>query len=60
VAAVRESWLQSLLGSEQSVLAEADGTGHAGNFAQIAVPSGTPRGSVVAVTPHAIEAGLLR
>ena len=60
VAAVRETWLQGLIGTEQSVLAEADGTGHAGNFARVALPTGTPRGAVVAVTPQAIEAGLLK
>ena len=60
VAAIRETWLQGLLGSEQSVLAEADGTGHAGNFARVALPAGTPRGAVVAVTPRTIEAGLLK
>jgi len=60
VAAVRETWLQGLLGREHAVLAEADGTGHAGNFARIALPAGTPRGAVVAVTPRAIEAGLLK
>jgi threonylcarbamoyladenosine tRNA methylthiotransferase MtaB len=60
VAAVRETWLQGLLGRELSVLAEADGTGHAGNFARVALPAGTARGSVVAVTPRAIEAGLLK
>jgi threonylcarbamoyladenosine tRNA methylthiotransferase MtaB len=60
VAAVRETWLQGLIGTEQSVLAEADGTGHAGNFARVAVPAGTPRGAVVAVTPQTIEAGLLK
>ena len=60
VADVRRTWLESLLGREQSVLAEADGTGHSGNFARIATPAGTPRGAIVAVTPRAIEAGLLR
>jgi threonylcarbamoyladenosine tRNA methylthiotransferase MtaB len=60
VAAVREAWLHGLLGHEQSVLAEADGTGHAGNFARVTVPTETPRGAIVAVTPRAIEAGLLR
>ena len=60
VAGVRAAWLGSLLGREQSVLAEADGTGHAGNFARIALPAGTPRGAIVAVTPRTIEAGLLK
>jgi threonylcarbamoyladenosine tRNA methylthiotransferase MtaB len=60
VARVRETWLESLLGRELSVLAETDGTGHAGNFARVAVPAGTAPGTVVAVTPGTIEAGLLR
>jgi threonylcarbamoyladenosine tRNA methylthiotransferase MtaB len=60
VAAVREAWLAGLIGSPLSVLAEADGTGHAGNFARVAVPGGTPRGTIVAVTPRRLEQGLLR
>jgi threonylcarbamoyladenosine tRNA methylthiotransferase MtaB len=60
VAAVREPWLESLVGRALRVLAEADGTGHADNFARVAVPVGTARGAVVAVTPDRVEAGLLR
>jgi threonylcarbamoyladenosine tRNA methylthiotransferase MtaB len=60
VAAVRENWLQGLLGQRLDVLAEGDGTGHAGNFARVAVPEGTPRGAVVAIVPAALEHGLLR
>jgi threonylcarbamoyladenosine tRNA methylthiotransferase MtaB len=60
VAAVRLEWLHSLLGREQSVVAESDGTGHAGNFARVAVPAGTPAGQVVTVTPHALEGGVLQ
>jgi threonylcarbamoyladenosine tRNA methylthiotransferase MtaB len=59
-AAVRHAWLAGLIGSELSVLAEADGTGHAGNFARVALPTGTLRGTIVAVTPRALEQGLLR
>lgn len=59
VAAVRADWLGSLLGRELMVLAESDGTGHAGNFARAAVPDGVARGTIVAVTPHRIEEGLL-
>jgi threonylcarbamoyladenosine tRNA methylthiotransferase MtaB len=59
VAEVRESWLRSLLGRPVSVLAEADGTGHAANFARIAVPPGTPRGATVSITPTRLEEGLL-
>jgi len=59
VAEVREAWLAGLIGSELSVLAESDGTGHAGNFARVAVP-GTPAGAIVAVTPGTVEQGMLR
>src|SRR5690606_30449738 len=38
VAALRGRWLESLVGGELSVLAESGGTGHAGNFAPVAVP----------------------
>jgi threonylcarbamoyladenosine tRNA methylthiotransferase MtaB len=57
---VRAAWLAGLVGSELSVLAEADGTGHAGNFARVALPTGTPRGAIVAVTPRALHQGLLQ
>ena len=59
-AEVRNGWLHSLLGQRQSVLAEKDGTGHAPNFARLAVPQGTVPGTVVELTPTAIEAGLLQ
>jgi threonylcarbamoyladenosine tRNA methylthiotransferase MtaB len=59
VAAVREAWQRSLIGQALSVVAEADGTGHAGNFARVALPAGTVRGSVLTVTPNRIEEGLL-
>lgn len=60
VAAVRQAWLESLLGREQSVLAEVGGTGHAANFARVAVAEGIAPGSILAVTPRTLEAGLLR
>lgn len=59
VAEVRETWLESLLGTPQTVLAESDGTGHAETFARVAVPTGTARGATVTVTPTRIEKGLL-
>ena len=58
--AVRRAWLASLIGQPLEVLAEADGTGHAPNFARIAVPAGTARGSLVTVAPRAVDEGLLR
>jgi threonylcarbamoyladenosine tRNA methylthiotransferase MtaB len=60
VAAVREPWLAALVGQPLSVLAEADGTGHAGNFARVAVPDNVPPGAIVAVTPARVEGALLR
>ena len=60
VAEARDAWLAGLIGSELSVLAESDGTGHAGNFARVAVPPGTPAGAIVAVTPGTVEQGMLR
>jgi threonylcarbamoyladenosine tRNA methylthiotransferase MtaB len=59
VAKVRGDWLTSLLGRELSVLAESDGTGHAENFARVAVPLAAP-GTVTTVTPGAVVQGLLQ
>jgi threonylcarbamoyladenosine tRNA methylthiotransferase MtaB len=59
-AAVRADWLRSLIGEELSVLAEAGGTGHAANFAPVAVPPGTLRGAIVTAIPRTIEQGVLR
>ena len=60
VAQRRSRWLESLVGTPQAVLAEADGTGHAENFARVALPDRTPRGALVTVTPTALSEGLLR
>jgi threonylcarbamoyladenosine tRNA methylthiotransferase MtaB len=60
VADVRERWLRSLIGTPLPVLAEADGTGHAGNFARVAVPQGTPRGAILQLTPTGLAEGVLR
>lgn len=56
----RSKWLETLVGKPQAVLAEADGTGHAENFARMALPEGTPRGALVTITPKEISEGLLR
>ena len=58
-AQVRSDWLRSLVGRPLAVLAEADGTGHAENFARVMVRAGTPRGAIVTVTPARLEEGLL-
>lgn len=59
LARVRAVWLQAHVGQQLPVLAEADGTGHAPDFARVAVPSGTPAGRVVMVRPSRIMEGLL-
>jgi threonylcarbamoyladenosine tRNA methylthiotransferase MtaB len=56
----RTKWLEGLVGTPQTVLAEADGTGHAENFARAVLPTGTPRGALVTVTPSKLTEGLLR
>jgi threonylcarbamoyladenosine tRNA methylthiotransferase MtaB len=59
-ADVRRNWLRSLVGRPLSVVAEADGTGHAENFARVALPAGTARGTVLTVTPTKLQEGLLQ
>ena len=59
VAALRGRWLESLVGGELSVLAESGGTGHAGNFAPVAVPEATSPGTILPVTPRAVKQGVL-
>ncbi len=59
VSEIRQGWLQSLVGQELSVLAEAGGTGHAENFAGVILPEGTPRGTILSITPREVAKGLL-
>lgn len=59
VAAERAQWLASLVGKTLQVLAERDGTGHAPNFARVALPPGTTAGTIVTHTPTRIVEGLL-
>lgn len=59
VTEVREQWLQDLVGQELTVLAEADGTGHAENFATVILPEGTRRGTILSITPREVVKGLL-
>ncbi len=59
VSDVRTAWLQEQLGKPLQVLAEKDGTGHAENFARVALPSGTEPGTIVTITPTRIVEGLL-
>ncbi len=60
VRRINMDWLTSQLGRPQSVLAEADRTGHAGNFSRFALPAGVAAGELIAITPTEIEEGLLR
>lgn len=60
VAKARAAWLAGLVGEPLHVLTESDGTGYAENFARVKLPQGTPRGTIVTVTPTAIEEGLLK
>jgi threonylcarbamoyladenosine tRNA methylthiotransferase MtaB len=59
VADVRAKWLKSLVGSPLQVLAEKDGSGYAENFARVKLPADTPAGTIVTITPTAIEEGML-
>lgn len=59
VAKVRADWLATLVDKPLQVLAERDGTGYSPQFARVALPIGTPRGSIVTVTPTTLEDNLL-
>ena len=59
VSAVRTDWLGSLVGRPLSVLAEADGTGHAENFARVALPPAIGRGRIARIVPSHLKEGLL-
>ena len=59
VAEIRTAWLAGLVGKPLQVLAERDGTGHAENFARVALSPGTKPGSIVKITPTRIVEGLL-
>lgn len=56
----RDEWLHSLIGREQQVLAEKDGTGYGPSFARVAVPEGNAAGRIVNITPTKLEEGLLQ
>lgn len=59
IGAIRHAWLAAQVGTNLSVLAEADGTGHAENFARVRLPLGVTRGEIVPVVPNIIEEGML-
>jgi threonylcarbamoyladenosine tRNA methylthiotransferase MtaB len=60
VGEVRQGWLASLVGQQQAVLAEGDGTGHTASFARFALPCGTRRGEVLFLTPTHVAEGILQ
>ncbi|MEO6040286.1 MAG: MiaB/RimO family radical SAM methylthiotransferase [Croceibacterium sp.] len=60
IAAVRGEWLARLVGEPLAVLAERGGTGYAANFARVALPASTAPGTLVTVTPTALDGGVLR
>ena len=59
VAIQRDTWLKTLFGKPATVLAERDGTGHAGHFATYRVPEGVAAGSLISCTPTRIIEGIL-
>lgn len=59
VAALREAWLQTLVGKPLSILTEGDGTGYSPNFARVTAPAGTPKGTVLTITPQSSAKGIL-
>ncbi|HMO68701.1 MAG TPA: tRNA (N(6)-L-threonylcarbamoyladenosine(37)-C(2))-methylthiotransferase MtaB, partial [Novosphingobium sp.] len=59
VARERAGWLAAHIGQSLEVLAERDGTGHAPDFARVALPPGTAAGALIAITPTRIVEGLL-
>ena len=59
VAIQRRSWLASLIGQRQRVLAEADGAGHAENFAPVRLPPGVRAGEMFEFTPQRLDGEML-
>ena len=58
--AQRQTWLQSLIGSTQSVLVERNGlTGHAENFAPVRFDTPQPPSSITCATITGLENGVL-
>lgn len=57
----KQAWLQSLVGSRQDVLVEADGfSGHAPNFAAVTFDTAQRRGDIVSMTIAGVADGHLR
>lgn len=60
VSKVRKRWLESLVGSELSILIERDGSGYSESFARVAVPADANPGTILNMRPTGINEGLLR
>jgi threonylcarbamoyladenosine tRNA methylthiotransferase MtaB len=59
-AARRAAWLDSLIGTRQSILVERPGDrGHAGNFAEVRLPDTAPIGSILQVDITEVTDGTL-
>ena len=56
----RNAWLDGLIGTPLSVLAESEGAGYAGNFARVAVSAGISRGTITQITPTRRDGAMLR
>ncbi|MBB4858566.1 threonylcarbamoyladenosine tRNA methylthiotransferase MtaB [Novosphingobium chloroacetimidivorans] len=59
VAEQRARWLAGLVGRPISVLAERGQTGHSREFAPVRLPSGTPAGTLLSLTPCRVVEGML-
>ena len=59
VRKTRETWLQTMVDTPLSVLAEGDGTGYAENFARVTLPVGSARGTILSVKPSKLSEGIL-
>ena len=55
----RAGWLQSLVGTPLSVLAERGGTGHSAEFAPVRLAADATAGALLSVTPRRVAEGIL-
>ncbi|MEL7444456.1 MAG: tRNA (N(6)-L-threonylcarbamoyladenosine(37)-C(2))-methylthiotransferase MtaB, partial [Pseudomonadota bacterium] len=60
VSEQRHAWLKQHVGKPQRVLAEADGSGYAEDYARVMLPEGTTPGTIIEITPSELEDNLLR
>ena len=57
---VRSAWLESHVGTPQSVLVEKDGHGYTPGYARMKAAGDADPGSIVTLTPRTIEDGILQ